>query len=119
MACLNDYKYDILLSHKTYSESEEFIRSKFWETYYFEPGFNVLGLRLLGETHVPVAVEDNTDDTLIFPYTKPCMGTFVIRIGGIPEEVTRVRSSYTRSLTLKHWTGSGEPRPADNAVAVT
>lgn len=106
MACLNDYNYEILLSHNNFAQSETFIRSKFWETYYFEPGFTILGLRLLGDGAVPVAVEDNTEDTLVFPYTKPCMGTFVIKIKGIPDEVKRVRTGYTKSLTLKQWTGS-------------
>ncbi|CAJ37214.1 DUF1894 domain-containing protein [Methanocella arvoryzae] len=106
MACLNDYNYEILLSHCTLRQGEEFIRSKYWETYYFEPGFQVLGLRTLGEGAIPVAIEDNTDDTIIFTYTKPCMGTFVLRIPGVPDEVKRVRTGYTKSLTLDRWTGS-------------
>lgn len=102
MACLNDYDYDILLSHKTYKESEEFIRSKYWETYYVEPGYTVLGLRILGDGYVPVAVEDNTDN-LVLPYTKPCMGTFVVRILEVPDEVARIRKEYKKSLTLERW----------------
>ncbi len=117
MTCLNDYEYTVLLQHITYGEAEAFIREKYWETYYFEPGFRVLGLRLLGETAVPVAVEDGRDDTLVFPYTKPCMGTFVLRFADIPEEVKRVRSSYSKSLTLKQWADpKGKKSPA---VAIT
>lgn len=73
MACLNDYDYDILLSHQTYPESEKFILSKYWETYYVEPGYSVLGLRILGSDYVPIAVEDDTDN-LILPYTKALHG---------------------------------------------
>lgn len=116
MTCLNDYNYEILLSHCSLRQGEEFIRSKYWETYYFEPGFTVLGLRTLGEGAVPVAIEDNTEDTIIFTYTKPCMGTFVIRIPGVPEEVKRVRSGYTKSLTLERWTGSGKKTVQAEAV---
>lgn len=117
MTCLNDYEYTVLLQHITYGQAEAFIREKYWETYYFEPGFRVLGLRLLGETAVPVAVEDGRDDTLVFPYTKPCMGTFVLRFADIPDEVRRVRSSYSKSLTLKQWADpKGKKSPA---VAIT
>ncbi len=117
MTCLNDYEYTVLLQHITYGEAEAFIREKYWETYYFEPGFRVLGLRLLGETAVPVAVEDGRDDTLVFPYTKPCMGTFVLRFPNVPDEVKRVRSSYSKSLTLKQWADpKGKKSPA---VAIT
>jgi hypothetical protein len=102
MACLNDYDYDILLSHQTYKASEEFILSNYWETYYVEPGYTVLGLRILGDEYVPIAVEDNTNN-LIIPYTKPCMGTFVVRIKNVPEEVERIRKSYEKKMTLKRW----------------
>jgi hypothetical protein len=117
MPCLNDYDYEVLLQHITYGQAEDFIREKYWEVYYFEPGYRVLGLRLLGDTAVPVAVESNSDDTLVFPYTKPCMGTFVLRFGGVPDEVKRIRSSYSKSLTLGRYTGaSGKKR---EAVAIT
>jgi len=102
MACLNDYDYDILLSHTTYVMSEKFILAKYWETYYVEPGYKVLGLRILGTDYVPIAVEDNTNN-LILPYTKPCMGTFVIRIKNVPEEVDRIRKNFERTITLKQW----------------
>jgi hypothetical protein len=102
MGCLNDYDYDILLSHKTYKESEEFIRARYWETYYVEPGYTVLNLRILGADHVPIAVEDNTNN-LILPYTKPCMGTFVVRIKNVPDEIARIRKEFDKTLTLKQW----------------
>jgi hypothetical protein len=116
MPCLNEYDYEVLLQHITYEQAEEFIREKYWETYYFEPGFRVLDLRVLGDTAVPIAIDDKTDDALIFPYTKPCMGTFVLRFPGVPDEVKRIRSSYSKSLTLKQWTGS---KGKKEAVAIT
>ncbi len=117
MPCLNDYDYEVLLQHITYAQAEEFIRGKYWEIYYFEPGYRVLGLRLLGDTAVPVAVESDSDDTLVFPYTKPCMGTFVLRFAGVPEEVQRIRSSYSKSLTLKRWTDTSGKK--SEAIAIT
>lgn len=117
MPCLNDYDYEVLLQHITYEQAELFIRERYWETYYFEPGYRVLGLRVLGDTAVPVAIEDKSDDAVIFPYTKPCMGTFVLRFPGVSDEVKRIRSSYSKSLTLKRWTGSGGKK--SDAVAIT
>jgi hypothetical protein len=116
MPCLNDYDYEVLLQHITYEQADQFIREKYWEIYYFEPGFRVLDLRLLGDTAVPIAIDDKSEDALIFPYTKPCMGTFVLRFPGVPEEVKRIRSSYSKSLTLKQWTPSGKKH---QAVAIT
>jgi hypothetical protein len=116
MPCLNDYEYEVLLQHITYEQAEHFIREKYWETYYFEPGFRVLDLRLLGDVAVPIAIDDKTEDALIFPYTKPCMGTFVLRFPGVPDEVKRIRSSYSKSLTLKQWTPT---KGKKQAVAIT
>jgi hypothetical protein len=117
MPCLNDYDYEVLLQHITYEQAEQFIREKYWETYYFEPGFRVLDLRLLGDVAVPIAIDEKTQDALIFPYTKPCMGTFVLRFPGVPDEVKRIRSSYSKSLTLKQWTP--EKGKKNQAVAIT
>ncbi len=102
MACLNDYNFDILMQNVTYQEAEKYIRSKYWETYYVEPGYSVLGLRILGSDFVPVAVEEETNN-LILPYTKPCFGTFVVRIINVPEEVVRIRKEFKRDLTLERW----------------
>jgi hypothetical protein len=107
MACLNDYDFDILLSHKNFKESEEFIRSNFWETYYVDPGYTVLGLRIVGYEYIPIAVEDNTNN-LILPYTKPCMGTFVVRIKNVPDEVQKIRSSFKKELTLEQYRKSND-----------
>jgi hypothetical protein len=115
MPCLNEYDYEVLLQHITYEQAEEFIREKYWEVYYFEPGFRVLDLRVLGDNAVPIAIDDRAGDALIFPYTKPCMGTFVLRFPGVAKEVQRIRSSYSRSLTLKQYTGTGKKQ----AVAIT
>ena len=117
MPCLNEYDYEVLLQHVTYEQADQFIREKYWETYYFEPGFHVLDLRLLGDAAVPVAIDDQSDDALIFPYTKPCMGTFVLRFPGVPDEVKRIRSSYSKALTLKQWTDAKSEKR--QAVAVT
>jgi len=114
MPCLNEYDYEVLQQHVTYDQADEFIRQKYWETYYFEPGFRVLDLKVLGDIAVPIAVED--DDTLVFPYTKPCMGTFVLRFPGVADEVKRIRSSYSKALTLKQWAG---PKKKGQAVAIT
>ncbi len=117
MPCLNDYDYEVLLQHITYAQAEEFIRDKYWEVYYFEPGFRVLGLRLLGDTAVPVAIESGPEDMLVFPYTKPCMGTFVLRFGDVADEVQRIRSSYSKSLTLQRYADTSGKRR--EAVAIT
>ena len=56
----------------------------------------------LAANSFPVAVEENTNN-LILPYTKPCFGTFVVRIINVPEEVARVRKEFKKDLTLERW----------------
>ncbi|NIA02916.1 MAG: DUF1894 domain-containing protein [Nitrospirae bacterium] len=77
MVCIDELNYEILLSKSTYKDCSKFIRSKYKETYIVEPGFKIFNAFIIGVPPIYVAV---LDDTVVFPYTKPCYGTFVLSI---------------------------------------
>lgn len=87
MVCIDELNYEILLSKATYKDCSKFIRSKFNETYIIEPGFKLFEAYIIGVPPIYVAV---ADETVIFPYTKPCHGTFVLSIHS-PEAAAKLR----------------------------
>ncbi|MGD9936864.1 MAG: DUF1894 domain-containing protein [Methanoregulaceae archaeon] len=87
MSCIEQIKYEILLQGASFRESAEYIRSHFAEWYEVEPGYVLFGAHLIG---VPPVVLGIDGEDVIFPYTKPCRGTFLLRARG-PEEIARLR----------------------------
>jgi len=80
--------YEILLSNVSFKEGREFIKGNFREVYEVEPGYKLFDIYLIGVPPILVGVED---DHVIFPYLKPCRGTFVLKMKG-EEEIGRLRS---------------------------
>ncbi|MCD1296186.1 hypothetical protein CUJ83_14380 [Methanocella sp. CWC-04] len=99
MACINDFNFDVLLPQTSMSEGDDYIRSRYKEIYYVEPGYPILDLKILGKERVPVAIEEN-DKNLVIIYTKPCFGSSVLRIYDVPEEIKRIRSKYKDCLNI-------------------
>jgi hypothetical protein len=77
MGCIELMEYEILLSEITYKEGREFIRRKFKEVYEVEPGYKLFDVYLIGIPPILIGVEDGY---VIFPYIKPCHGTFILKI---------------------------------------
>lgn len=88
MACIEEMEKEVLLSGASFREVREFVEGRYTEIYYVDPGFRLLDRAIIGVPPIPVAVDR---EGLIIPYTKPCYGTFLIRVE-CPEEVARVRS---------------------------
>ncbi len=92
MGCVEDLNYEILLSKAGFKECSTFISSNFDEYYQVQPGYHMMNVFIIGIPPIYVAVED---DNIIFTYTKPCHGTFVLKIGS-PEEVEKVKKTGKR-----------------------
>jgi hypothetical protein len=88
MGCIELMDYDILLSDVSFKEGAEYIKRNFKEVYEVDPGYKLFDIYLIGVPPILIAIED---DYIVFPYIKPCRGTFVLRIKG-EEEVKRLRS---------------------------
>ena len=67
--------YEILAKNCSFKEAREIIRENSAEKYEVPPGFKLLEKPLLGVPPILVGVKD---EKLVYGYTKPCHGTFVV-----------------------------------------
>ena len=86
MGCIELMDYTVLLSRVSFKECREYIKGNFKEVYEVEPGYKLFDVYLIGVSPIFVGVEDGK---VIFPYVKPCHGTFVLKIED-EEEAKRV-----------------------------
>lgn len=95
---LGDYNFEILLKHKTLKECESFIKDYVEEMYLVPGGYKVKkDITLLGTTS-PVGFLGND---IIFQYTKPCFGFFVLKLPDEAEEISRLREQYKKDKNVK------------------
>lgn len=88
MGCLESLPYEVLLSKISFKEAREFL-ARYPEKYDVEPGYKMFDIHIVGIPPIRVAVDG---DSLLFPFTKPCHGTFLIRVPQADEEIIRLRS---------------------------
>jgi len=88
LSCIDEMKYEILLSQCSFKEAREYIRNKFKEVIEVPPGYRIFDTFLIGVPPLFVGVEG---DDVIIPYTKPCYGTYVMRMEG-GDEIKKLRA---------------------------
>jgi len=79
--------YEILLRDATFKESRDFIRGNFKESIDVQPGFKIFDVYVIGLPPIAIGLDG---DFVIFPYTKPCHGTFLLRVED-KDEAARLR----------------------------
>lgn len=89
MGCIDEMNYEILLSKATYRECSAFVRANYDDVYIVPPGYHMFDVFIIGVPPIYVGVDG---DNIIFPYTKPCHGTFVLTIPS-PEEVGELKKT--------------------------
>ena len=89
MGCVEQLNYEILLSKARFKECSTFISSNYDEYYKIQPGYRMMNVFIIGVPPIYVAVDG---DNIIFPYTKPCHGTFVLTISS-PDEVKKIKTT--------------------------
>ena len=77
MGCIELMDYKILLSRTSFKEGREYIQKNFKDVYEVEPGYKLFDVYLIGVPPIFIGAEGNC---VIFPYVKPCHGTFVLKI---------------------------------------
>ncbi|HUK92902.1 MAG TPA: DUF1894 domain-containing protein [Methanomicrobiales archaeon] len=87
MGCIEELKYETILSHASFRECREYVKDHFRERIEVEPGFKIFDSYIIGIPPIFVGIDG---DSVVFPYTKPCHGTFLLRIKS-PAEVERLR----------------------------
>ncbi|MFQ6072376.1 MAG: DUF1894 domain-containing protein [Methanosarcinales archaeon] len=90
MTCINDLQYEILLAQKSIKECIDYIKKNIKEIYYVEPGYKVKGLILIGSSQIPIGINGNS---IIFPFIKPCMGAYVLKIISASDEIKKLKNS--------------------------
>jgi len=104
MSCIEQMKYEILMEKKTFKESREFIEKNSNEVYYVPPGYKIFNnYYVIGIPPIALGIKGNA---LIFTYTKPCYGTFVLCIDSEDsrKEIYRLREvgKKNTSASLKN-----------------
>ena len=92
MGCIEDLKPEVILSGVTFGECRGFIEEHTREVYYVEPGYRLFEEYLIGVPPIAIGVDGGD---LLFPYTKPCHGTFLLRLAG-DTEIERLRRERKR-----------------------
>jgi len=91
MGCIESLKYEkILPLGASFKECREYVEKNYTEVWYVEPGYKLFDEYIIGLPPIVLGIEEGTKIT--FPYTKPCHGTYLLRIEGV-EEVERVRKT--------------------------
>ncbi|ABR55468.1 Uncharacterised conserved protein UCP006577 [Methanococcus vannielii SB] len=77
MSCIDNYSHETLLKG-SFKECSDYIKQHYKNIREFNPGDEILeGVMLIGVPPIPVGYEE---DFIIFPYTKPCYGTHVLKV---------------------------------------
>lgn len=97
MVCLSEYNYEILLKNTTLKECEKFIMENSEDVYLVPGGYKVKELMLMG-TASPVGFSGSN---IIFQFTKPCFGLFVIKLKNETEEIKRLSNQYKKDKNVK------------------
>ena len=87
MGCLESLPYEVILAKISFKEARDYL-ARYPEKYDVEPGYKIFDVRLIGVPPIRIAVDG---DTVFFPFTKPCHGTFLIKVPEAHDEITRLR----------------------------
>ncbi len=101
MSCIEQMKYEILLERISFKEAREYIEKNSDEIYYVSPGYKIFkDYYIIGIPPIAVGAKGNA---LMFPYTKPCHGSFVLSIENEDSinEINRLREAEKGTESLK------------------
>ena len=99
MSCIEQMKYTILLERISFKEAREYIEKNSDEVYYVSPGYKIFkDYYIIG---IPPVAVGSKGDALVFTYTKPCHGSFVLSIDNEDsiKEINRLRESEKEKVT--------------------
>ncbi|AKB82878.1 hypothetical protein MSBR3_2300 [Methanosarcina barkeri 3] len=99
MSCIEQMKYTIHLQKTSFKEAREYIEKNSDEVYYVSPGYKIFkDYYIIG---IPPIAMGAKGSALIFPYTKPCHGSFVLSIDNEDsiKEIDRLRETGKGKIT--------------------
>ena len=88
MGCIENLKYEMLLPlGASFKECREYVEKNFSEVWYVDPGYKLFDEYIIGLPPIALGLDSGK---IVFPYTKPCHGTYLLRIED-DDEAARVR----------------------------
>ncbi len=99
MSCIEQMKYTILLERISFKEAREYIEKNSDEVYYVSPGYKIFkDYYIIGVPPIAIGAKGNA---LVFTYTKPCHGSFVLTIDNEDsvKEINKLREMETEKGT--------------------
>jgi hypothetical protein len=95
MSCIEQMKYKLHLERTSFKEAREYVEKNSEEVYYVQPGYKIFkDYYLIGVPPVAIGVKGRE---LLFPYVKPCHGTFVMSVES-EEEINRLREGERQKI---------------------
>ena len=88
MGCVEDLGYEVLRSGASFAESRAYIEEHCSEVFYVNPGFRIFEKCIIGVPPIAIGLDGMA---VTLPYTKPCYGTFILRVQSA-EEAGMVRT---------------------------
>jgi hypothetical protein len=88
MGCIESLPYEIVLRGGSFKEIRDYILKNYKEHRTVQPGFKVFDTHIIGIPPISIALDG---DFVIFPFTKPCHGTFLLRVEDA-DEASRLRA---------------------------
>ncbi len=90
MGCIENLKYEMLLPlGASFKECREYVEKNFAEVWYVDPGYKLFDEYIIGLPPIALGLDEGK---IVFPYTKPCHGTYLLRIEDT-DEADRVRKT--------------------------
>lgn len=77
MGCIESLPYEIILRGSSFQEIRDYILKNYPEHRTVKPGFKVFDTHIIGIPPISIGLDG---DVVVFPFTKPCHGTFLLRV---------------------------------------
>jgi hypothetical protein len=88
MGCIESLPYEVLMRGGSFKECRDYIKKHFSESLEVQPGYKIFDTHIIGVPPISIGIDG---DFVIFPFTKPCHGTFLLRVED-KAEANRLRS---------------------------
>jgi hypothetical protein len=88
MGCLDKLPYEVIQRNSSFKEAREYVEKNIKEYYEVPPGYKIFDVYIIGVPPIKIGIDG---DDVIFPYTKPCHGTFLVRVKDARGEIEKLR----------------------------
>ena len=82
MGCIEKLNYEVIDKHISFKEAATYIDKNCAEVYEVKPGFKLFDKAIIGIPPIRIGLDG---DVVTFPFTKPCYGTFLLRVADAAE----------------------------------